>query len=73
MKIRYGEYIRKVGALILVKFTFYLVISITYVWILVWLGFRQTFDWNLSFLITISLLLFSLLFERPYRVEVVKK
>ncbi len=66
-----SAYLKNLAAILLVKFTFYLVISIFYVWLLVSLGFKNGFDWNLAFLITISLLLFSMMFEKPYPVQVV--
>lgn len=66
-------YLKNLAAILVVKFTFYLVMSIFYVWLLVSLGFKAAFDWNLSFLITISLLLFSMMFERPAQIQVIEK
>lgn len=72
---RYGNnqmmnYIKNLMAVLIVKFTFYLVISIIYVWLLISLGFKAEFDWNLTFLIAISLLFFSMMFEKPYPSQV---
>jgi hypothetical protein len=73
MKQGFFNYLKSLSAILVVQFAFYLVIGIVYDWLLISLKFQNEFSWNLVFLITFSLMIFSLVFPRAYNMPDMRK
>jgi hypothetical protein len=73
IKFSFWNYLKNLLAMLIVQFAFYLLIAIAYDWILMSLDFQKEFSWNLVFLITFSLMIFSMLFPRAYGISEMKR